>query len=644
MKYKLLKCGIFGTELTNLSKEEINLCVSLPEAEFFYTKDQNLLKKDFDGKKIKKAIKYNEIIENIQHISVRIKYFVFIESLKYLKFKEDYPYNIINLFLKSEDFISTEVIRNTCNLDPKRVFYVLKRLKQHDLLIEKKEKKILMLKLKVDKIFETPNIKKESEEPPDRPLRFYRDVPFLDQIKNLIDESTIGITSNDIKSTFGIAVRQGHTYLNRIIELEPDKYGSKEIFTGKMRRYLYFLKDNLKKQEQNNIKNDFITKDDRIAVLNDILKISKSFIISEESILHFKNKLNYNFVPCKKTIMSTALQAGHKVYFLNEVGKNRTVILHKDMELQDYLNSLKKTEPNYKSKFDEKFYKIFVCYEQFIIQDNLYKIDENEKLFLWHNYLLKHSFDSYIIIDENFINNINLDLIFKVIPINIVNIINDILENNSKYEQNKNCLENISLSDAIKRNLYGENTKKMKISLNLIRIFRKILVLKKYNLIEIYCKSEDKSDFKYNNNFYKKLKIQNLFNEKNDKLKLYLNDNILFKLKEFYIKINPKQNSCYISFEDRLKLADIVSFNKKEKAYEIIKSFIKQKYENSYKSCIKILNDIFGKIITDKQKTNLDPKISEYLYTKIKYDLIKKSSLQYKDYKKYDNIDDIKLN
>jgi hypothetical protein len=695
LKNKLLEHGIYGIKLSEFTSEEIDYLYNKDYVEIYYSQDKNSLKTDLLGESITKLKDYKIIKDNIDLLNIRINYNVFKDYLRKYKFKGDFPYQVIDILLTSSDYLKSTDIKQRLNSDSKKIFYVTKKLNEHESLLHKRENNFTLLKIKKEGLFESDYCKEQVFNLPDVPSCLKMDISLLDQIKSMIRESQIGITTEDLNKQFGISVRQALHYLNKISDLEKNKYKHKEIFIGKVKRLLFYLEEDSVKRKQLESSNDgaldYVTSADRLNALNKMLEHKKGFVISEESILQFRLFLNTKFTPCKKTLMSTALKGGHKIFILKEKSDSKTLIIDKDVSIASYLNDTEEKTPKFKNTIEEGFYNKFVMNINYIIQDNFYKNKENLRVEVLYEYLLSKSKEGLLLIDKNFIMDMNLKLLFQIVPIEIPNVVYEIVEQKNLLEGitsakiNLEDLGHITRKDLFSKKFCGRHSKILKIQLMYKRIVKIILELEEKGLIEKYLKNvnnleanlENVNNLETNleanlenvNNLETNLEANLENNADLDKLDLtqftlntdlkilgrntdknlikkILNEQILIKLvgdyKEVCEDISKKtKKNIYINYEDRIKLFNIVRSNTHGKAYKIVKKYIKKKYSDTYKHIMKIIDNIFIDVQEEEEVYLKNPNIQEFLYTKIKHDLLKNNNLDPKDFVKYDCVDSV---
>ncbi|WUR04224.1 uncharacterized protein VNE69_07289 [Vairimorpha necatrix] len=696
---EFLGYGLYGTNLNRFNEEEIRtLCVD-DSYEIYYTKDKEKLEKNLNGETIIKLTDFNTIMTDLNSLNIRVKYNIFKQNLAQYKWKEEYPYKVIDYLLNADEYVKSSELREKLNLDSKRIFYVTKILKRSEVLEQKREGSgVYYFKLDKKLLFKYENPTNDNYDTPMIPENLCTEIPLLDQIRNLIKNSPVGITTEDVKKNFGMSIRQGLNYLTKINELDREQYLCKEIFIGKIRRLLFFVSTDVVEKKKFTDKK-FITVEDRMNALDQMLQDKKGFVITDESLRQFQINLNTNFLPCKKTIMSTALKCGHKIFTIKEKNECKTLIIHKDVNVVDYLNETEdRTQIEFKNSTEENLYNKFVLARNFIIKDNYYITNEKEKIRLLCDYLHNKNEDNYIILDENFFLEMNLKFLFKIIPIDILNVMASITQD-CKFKD----LKYDDLLNKLKR---SNVTKNLKISITIKRILKKILDLEKIGLIEKYTKKENLNEEKANEyiineqnanksglnketvkdskllkdieqnsklnqegeKIFKKTKLnengeknmkklvdenysinttKDLVNKNTDreKVKDLLSNLIIIKLCTNYNELidnipTKNKKNVYMNYVNRIKCFNYLRYNKKATAYKIIKKFIKQNYTNIYKELMKYIDEAFGNMTEEEQETCAEPpNTQEFLYTKIKYDLLYNDLLNPLEYKDYSNIE-----
>lgn len=691
-KYKneLLYFGLYGTSLSNYKKEEIKLFCNTDFVDIFYKADVSKIENDFNGDTITKLKDYDTIIKDYDLLNIRIKFNIFKERLLRYKFKEDYPYRVIDFLLKADGFVKSAEIREHLHLDSKKLFYVAKKLRCKEVLEQKRGNGAhWLIKINKDKLFENKGLEYTQYDSPFIPIKFCTEIPILDQIKKLIGETYIGITTEDMQKQFGLSIRQSLHYLNKIIELNSNRYKWKEIFIGRVKRRLFYLVDNADAPNYEEAETKkFITINDRIDALNQMLEEKRGFVISEDTQKQFQHKMNYSYFPCKKTIMSTALKAGHKIYALMDTSERKTLIIHKDVDISSYLNNnSNEKEIDFNNKLEKSFYHKFVLNEIFLPTDNLFITDDRERITIFFDFLVKNSVNGYTVISKELIYKMNLKLLFNVIPVEIPNILLKILDSDTLNESNLDLdkLKDISYFDLCNKNLFYKFTKKLKISLSYRRIIKYLLELETFGLFKKYIGLNTNIESLNNLDSYKlqdlniveeqdKLHIKtfslnspsepisefivnedfNILMEKNNSflVESLINKPFIIKIHSDYKSIlsNIKQRSkknIYVSFIDRIKCFDFLQSYDKSSAYKNIKKFIEHKYFEFHKEVMKIIDNIIGNVKSDSDEITADDlDMFEFLYTKIKYDLVLNDYLDPSKYIKFSCINAVlhKLN
>ncbi|EPR79151.1 hypothetical protein SLOPH_1770 [Spraguea lophii 42_110] len=259
--------------------------------------------------------------------------------------------------------------------------------------------------------------------------------PLIHQVKNILINSTTGVSSKDIEEKLGIKIKLALKLLQKVAKEEED-IEIVEEFEGKIKRSKFYYTKRNKKESSDNTAPEGISLQDRINAIEQMLLARPYFLINKETLLEFQYLLNSKYTPDRKTILNAAKKGNFKVievenfkealyykqceekaidgteiYTENDVKpikcdcrifpsepkdetntnngqKTKFAVCRRDIDsfaldsYQEFLNAGKLSD------FQKNIYRLFVTYPRYIELDNKYIPDKEERDKIFYNYLL----------------------------------------------------------------------------------------------------------------------------------------------------------------------------------------------------------------------------------------------------------------
>lgn len=489
LKEKLFSCGIFGTSCALLKHEEILALLHEPWAEFITDEQIRELESSFttvalDSQQLnileefeEKTKSFNSDFENIgstlhfsernfHQLSQNIKnmrpspqpsqifnnfdfyqqnllqqitqrYIVRMNTVAWKEYLTNGSFNftskeyyfIFDMLIRVNDEICVSEMRTTLNIDPKKMFYIIKKItslgyvtrterdskvfvricRDKHGMVSKGKKKEKKRSINSEDIVPLPSNTEEKDKKIGSEILL--GVPLVMQMKNLIDKSRNGVSSRDIEEKFGIKLKIGLKLLLRIADRKDGSIKTVEEFEGKIKRTKFYNVNELNKRKERKRRRieageieeieDGIQHDDRVNAIEKLLQKKPAIMLDKEVFKEFQMILGTKYNFDKRTIVNAAKKAGYNVFKVpQDISGPKFVIARPNIQESDPI--IQKLRPVQSkavnlTQFQKNVHKFFVLSNKFTEVDNLYQVSLSVRLNILINFLSNVNKNNFVL-------------------------------------------------------------------------------------------------------------------------------------------------------------------------------------------------------------------------------------------------------
>lgn len=384
-------------------------------------------------------------------------------------------YFVFDMLIRVNDFISVSDMRTTLNVEPKKMFYIIKKLTLLGYVDRIEQENKIFVRIKRDsngKVLKGKIKQKKrsinSEDNPDLEEKrsstekiigtdLLIGVPLIMQIKKFIEKSRTGVSSKDIQEKFGIKLKIGLKLLNKIADKMDGSIKTVEEFEGKIKRTKFYNVNELsKRKERKRLKiqageqslyEEGVTLEDRIEVIKEFLSKKKAFLLDKDTFQEFQNILGCKYTLDRRTIINAATKGGFNVYKLAQTSTGAKIIItrkdvHEDDPAVKIFEHQKKQFRKLTTVFQSNVYKFFVLSNKFTEIDNLFIPCLRKRISIFRNFLESIQEDTF---NFNFdiINKMSIYNFFQLISFKRFHFLEDLIEmlKSSEIEKENNRMD-----------------------------------------------------------------------------------------------------------------------------------------------------------------------------------------------------------
>ncbi|TBU08209.1 HTH domain-containing protein [Hamiltosporidium magnivora] len=508
LKQKLFSFGIYGTKISELTQEEIILLLEKTWVEIVSHNEIKNLQASFTLVSLpnERLTAYNHYTKNgfdlfllnfLKNKYIRMETVAWKDYLTNgaFNFVSKEYYLFINLLLSKNEFVHSSELKSALNLQPKKLFYLVKKLASLGLLEKKSYNNgylvklirdengcILTLKNNQPNINIQPSVRNQlntdlnTHDLSKNELRF--DIPLYEQIRRLVFQSAHGISSHDIFQKFGIKIKVGLKLLTKLSKINEGKIISRDEFDGKIKRTKFYFIEQLEKcknkseiftsQEEPYSGNKMITVEDRIHAIECLIDQKGSFLLDRDNVDELKRILGVKYDLDRRTIINSAIKGGFNVCKSIIKDNNiRYVISDKnakeDEQIFNKISQKESFEIKKLSKFQQNIYRYFVIYFKFLEKDNGFISDKNirnKNFYLFLRNISTQKQQERFVFDHLIINEMPLYLILGLLSFKKPNFKNFIIEEIRKSLFNGNLSVKKLKTEIFERKIFENEIEK----------------------------------------------------------------------------------------------------------------------------------------------------------------------------------------
>ncbi|ELA48113.1 hypothetical protein VCUG_00351 [Vavraia culicis subsp. floridensis] len=356
-------------------------------------------------------------------------------------------YYVFDMLIRMNEYVSVANLRATLNIEPKKMFYIIKKLACLGYIDKTVEDNKIVVRIRRDAhgdvVKGQQKEKRRSINSEDTTtdmsttnsfeekhigMDILIGVPLITQLKNFIEGSRTGVCSKDIQDRFGIKLKIGLKLLNKITDKMEGSIKTVEEFEGKIKRTKFYNVNELSKLKERKrqrmiareqgANEEGITMEDRINAIEQILDVKKAFVLDKEVFKDFKSILGCRYTLDRRTVINAAIKGGFNVYKLHDDAQGaKFVIAHKDVQQDDPLvlnyYSPKRTAVSL-TPFQAQIHKFFVTNSRFTEIDNGFEPSMNRRVKALYLFIERVK-DNEFYFDCDLLRFMSLGLFFKLV-------------------------------------------------------------------------------------------------------------------------------------------------------------------------------------------------------------------------------------
>ncbi|KCZ74903.1 hypothetical protein H311_04127, partial [Anncaliia algerae PRA109] len=216
LKERLFLCGLYGTKIETFTESELQVLITQSWVEIVSVEQIELLKRSFTQVSLLDhrrdfitSQENNFILEYFRGMIIRMNTIEWKNHLSVdFKFVNYKFYLILDLLLKRKEACEILELRKTFDINPKMMFYMIKKLSEVD-LVEKIGDEFIKIKRggkKKEKVL---------EENHGQNIQFLMNFPYEGWIRKIIYESKNGVSSNELSKIAGIPIKMALKMLKK---------------------------------------------------------------------------------------------------------------------------------------------------------------------------------------------------------------------------------------------------------------------------------------------------------------------------------------------------------------------------------------------------------------------------------------------
>lgn len=367
LKSKLFGFGIFGRPVSVLSQEEIEEALGSSYAEIVSAVEIEKLRSSFTLNPLA-CIEGKEPIRPEHIVRMRTtawRDYIFGPGVNILS--KEYFF-LIDYLLRTSEFVNTAVIRKDLGIEPKTLHYIGKKLKQFNVIEDRKENNMSFIRLNF--IEEKPPVEKSISDEifasenclEVRDLCLYDNMPLCDQVKMLIEGAEEGMDTKMLYKKTGLSCRTGLKVMQKLCaQNSEDLCIVTEICykSSVSKCYVRSVYEKITKKRLERITGNAgtnnqktISAQEKEAALCFLAGKYKSFVLGKEIINEISELTGWAYTFDRKTLINAAKGAGLVVTRLEVPGGWRYII---SKEAYDRETQVKSKEDGIAGTNYEKF-------------------------------------------------------------------------------------------------------------------------------------------------------------------------------------------------------------------------------------------------------------------------------------------------
>eukprot|EP00866_Antonospora_locustae_P002112 jgi/Antlo1/2112/2309 len=477
LKEKLFAFGLFGAHAKVFSEEELHSLLKQKWIEVV-TRDQlEKLRQSFTQVSLEDA----RVTSTIKNMCIRdflADKYIRMNTVEWKNYfcpnfnfiSKEY-YFVFDMLITSSKPVSTNDLRLAFGIDPKKMFYIAKKLTSLGYVdrIEIDGKLYLRYRRNADGSYlqEKKKGKKASINASDYTEEIHADsktsledvhsdtcvlnlsvgVPLIDTLRTMLEESRYGLSSVDIQRMLGISIKKAHKLLTKYCARNPNSIKAVNEFEGKIRRVkFYSVKEYTRSYEgrrqellANTVTNTrcTITMEDRIIAIEQQLKKNKAFPLDKKNVQEIQQRCGWKYAFDRRTLIRSAMRGGFNVYthILGGDQPRYVIALPEIGEMDPSVTCLFSTKTKM-SDFEKSVLRFFVLNNRALELDNGFEPCRLKRLRMLHKYICSFMQENglkQVPFNMDLIGCMSLSLYLRLVPIRKVNFRDDlvaILEHN----------------------------------------------------------------------------------------------------------------------------------------------------------------------------------------------------------------------
>lgn len=477
LKEKLFAFGLFGAHARVFSEKELQSLLKHKWAEVVTREQLEKLRQSFTQVSLEDA-RATSCAKNMCIRDFLADKYIRMNTVEWKNYfcpnfnfiSKEY-YFVFDMLITSDKPVSTNDLRLAFGIDPKKMFYIAKKLTTLEYVdrMEIDGKLYLRYRKNADGSYlqEKKTGKKASinagdhiEEGRTESKTILEDVPsdicafslcigvpLIDTLRMMLEESRCGVSSVDVQRMLGISIKKAHKLLTKYCVRNPGSIKAVNEFEGKIRRVkFYSVKEYMRSYEGRrqellaNAATDTrctITMEDRIIAIEQQLQKSKAFPLDKRNVQDIQQRCGWKYAFDRRTLIRSALKGGFNVYthVLGGDQPRYVIALPEIGETDPYVTGLFSTKTKM-SDFEKSVLRFFVLNNRALELDNGFEPCRLKRLRMLHEYIcnfMQENGPKQVPFNMDLIGRMSLSLYLRLVPIRKANFRDDlaaILEHN----------------------------------------------------------------------------------------------------------------------------------------------------------------------------------------------------------------------
>lgn len=477
LKEKLFAFGLFGTHASSFSEEELQSLLKQKWIEVVTKEQLEKLRQSFTQVSLEDARAASSASNMCLRDFLADKYIRMntVEWKNYFcpnfNFISKEYYFVFDMLITSGKPVSTNDLRLAFGIDPKKMFYIAKKLTALGYVdrMEIDGRLYLRYRKNADGSYlqEKKKGKKASINAGDHAeernadtqtaledvssnicaLNLCVGVPLIDMMRTMIEESRCGLSSVDVQRMLGISIKKAHKLLTKYCARNPGSIKAVNEFEGKIRRVkFYSVKEYTRSCEDRRQEllastdadtRCTITMEDRIHAIEQQLQKNKAFPLDKKNVQEIQQRCGWKYAFDRRTLIRSALKGGFNVYthVLGGDQPRYVIALPEIGEMDPSVTGLFSTKTKM-TDFEKSVLRFFVLNNRALELDNGFEPCRFKRLRTLHEYICSFMQENglkQVPFNMDLIGRMSLSLYLRLVPIRKANFRDDlaaILEHN----------------------------------------------------------------------------------------------------------------------------------------------------------------------------------------------------------------------
>lgn len=477
LKEKLFAFGLFGAHTRSFSEEELQSLLKQKWTEVVTKEQLEKLRQSFtqvslEDARAKTPAKGGSLCSVLADKYIRMNT---VEWKNYFcpnfNFISKEYYFVFDMLITSGEPVSTNDLRLAFDIDPKKMFYIAKKLVTLGYVdkVEIDGKLYLRYRKNADGSYHQEktkgkrmsiNASDHSEErradsglPPEGSPSslcvpsLCVGVPLIETLRAMLEESRCGLSSVDVQRMLGVSIKKAHKLLTKYSARNTGSIKAVNEFEGKIRRVKFYnVREYARSYEdrRQELLSDAaadtrrtITMEDRILAIEQQLRKNKAFSLDKRNVQEIQQRCGWKYAFDRRTLIRSALKGGFNVY-THVIGGDqpRYVIALPEIGEKDPSVTGLFSAKTKMSEFEKTVLRFFVLNCRALELDNGFEPCRFRRLWMLHEYIcnfMRESGHKQVPFNMDLIGYMSLSLYLRLVPIRKANFRDDlaaILEHN----------------------------------------------------------------------------------------------------------------------------------------------------------------------------------------------------------------------